>query len=280
MAGIEILLATCNGGGWLREQLDSLLDQSERDWCVLAHDDGSSDDSLLILHEYAARWPQCFRILDDGVRCGSARANFEHLMRHASGEYVMFCDQDDVWDSDKIAITLARMREIEAAHPGQPVLVHTDLRVVDSQRRLLAPSLQRYQRLQRHIPGLQRRLVQNNVTGCSMMLNRAALALSWPMPAGAVMHDWWAACRVVQGGGQISRIERATMDYRQHQGNSLGARKASRWTPWLPAGLRFRYTEFIAARAQAQALLPGISTLQLLRIKCLCVWLRWRGLAD
>ena len=279
-ACIRILLATFNGAPWLAGQLDSLLAQTDRNWCVLAHDDGSTDDTRQILLDYAARWPQHFRLLDDGVRCGGARANFEHLMRHAGGHYVMFCDQDDIWDADKIALTRRRMSEVEAAHPGLPVLVHTDLRVVDSQRRLLSPSLQQYQRLQREIPGLARRLVQNNVTGCTVMLNPAALALSWPMPAGAAMHDWWAACRVVQAGGLVSRIGQATMDYRQHAGNSLGAQKASSWTPWLPAGLHFRYQQFMIAWRQARALVPGISPLQLLRIKLHCVWLRWRGLAD
>ena len=278
MALIDILLATYNGAPWLAEQLDSLLAQTETDWRVLAHDDGSQDTTLTILRDYQQRHPRHFQLLDDGVRCGGAKENFHHLMQHSSADYVMFCDQDDVWDSDKIAVSLARMREVEAAHPGVPVLVHSDLRVVDAGGQLLHASMFACQRLPRRLPALEQRLVLNNVTGCTVMLNRRALQVSLPMAACALMHDWWAACRVVQAGGQVELLPRSTLGYRQHGRNSVGARTFSLVELLQRLRRPLQSWQLLAGSwRQAQALLPGISRWQLLQLKLRFLLQRLRG---
>jgi len=93
---IEILLATYNGEKFLQEQLDSILHQTFQDWRIVAHDDGSTDATLEILQQFQLEHPSKIHILDDGLSFGSARDNFEHLMKHAAADYIMLCDQDDV----------------------------------------------------------------------------------------------------------------------------------------------------------------------------------------
>lgn len=272
MALIDILLATCNGAPWLAEQLDSLLAQTETDWRLLVHDDGSDDATPDILRDYQQRYPSQIHWLEDGVRCGSARDNFHHLMQHSGAGYVMFCDQDDVWDRDKIAVTLARMREVEAAHPGVPVLVHTDLRLVDAVGQPMHPSMFGFQCLPRSLPRLEQRLVQNNVTGCTVMLNHQALQVSLPMDARAMMHDWWAACRVLQAGGAVDLLERCTIDYRQHGRNSVGAVRFSLFDLLQRLHQPLRQWRLMhGVWRQAKALQPGVSMRRLLGLKLLFV---------
>lgn len=217
---IDILMATCNGGRFLPEQLDSLLGQTVKSFRVLIHDDGSRDNTRQIIRDYESRHPQKIHLLDDGICCGSAVKNFLHLTKYASGQYVMYCDQDDVWLPEKISISLDHMKEAEA-HWGTdcPVLVFAAYRPVDAALRELKKigdtSLRRD-------PVFSRLLVENCVSGCVMMCNRALYRLMGAYDEAILMHDWWAAL-IAAAMGQIVYIPREVMLYRQHGGNSVGA---------------------------------------------------------
>ena len=128
---------------------------------------------------------------------------------------------------DKVEQTLASMRALERAYgEPTPLLVHTDLKVVDERLAVLDESFWRFQRIHpRRLGKLGRVLMQNFATGCTVMLNRALATLALPIPAEAMMHDWWLAL-VVTAFGRVGRIPRAKVLYRQHGGNDVGV---SRW---------------------------------------------------
>jgi len=220
---ILILLATYNGAPHLPAQLDSLLSQTRSQWRLLVHDDGSTDETLTILKQYRDRYPDRITLLEDGIVCGGASANFAHLLSKADAEYLMFCDQDDVWHPDKIEKTLQTMKEMEAKYPGEPVLVHTDLEVTDEKLRVLDESFWHYGYIDPHRDSFNRLLMQNVVTGCTVMINRKLASLALPIPEDAVMHDWWIGL-VASRFGKIGIVEEATVKYRQHGGNSIGAK--------------------------------------------------------
>lgn len=222
---IDIVLATYNGAAHLRAQLDSLLQQEQADWRLLVRDDGSTDATAEILADYARRCPERISLLPhDGRRLGGC-GNFAELMAHASADYVMLCDQDDVWLPEKIRVTLAEMRRLEELHGQEaPLLVHSDCAVVDGELKPLSSSLWRLQGGQPRRCALNQLLVQNVVTGCTAMVNRALLERALPIPAGALMHDWWLAL-VTAAFGKIGALSRPTMLYRQHGGNQIGAQR-------------------------------------------------------
>ena len=229
---LYILLATHNGEIYLQEQLDSLLAQDCADWHLIARDDGSSDSSASILAECAAHHPRKITLLTGpGERLG-ASANFSTLLAHAltcsDAEAFMFCDQDDVWRSDKVSASLKKLRELEAATgPKTPLLVHSDMAVVDDRLDLIAPSFWRYQRINPSFTGrLNRLLVMNTVTGCAMIINRELAEQAGPIPQAAVMHDWWLAL-VAAAFGRSAWIPRPLAEYRQHGQNTVGAKPSS-----------------------------------------------------
>src|SRR5271156_5979852 len=94
---VEVLLATYNGARFLREQLDSILAQDYGNFRVLARDDGSSDETVEILVQYAEDFPDRVRVMPAGIATGNPQSNFLLLMRASTAEYVCFADQDDVW---------------------------------------------------------------------------------------------------------------------------------------------------------------------------------------
>lgn len=230
---VAVLLATYNGERFLAEQLDSILEQSHEDLILLVRDDGSSDGSLALLEDYRARHPRRLQLLETVERGLGASGNFAALMQYALDHkqalgldraYLMLADQDDYWYPDKIARQVQAMVDAEARHPGQPVLVHSDLRVVTEARESIAESFMLYQGLDAGRRRFGQLLLSNIITGCTAFMNEELTRRALPIPAEAIMHDWWL-CLVAGAFGQIESIPEALVDYRQHGSNTIGAQE-------------------------------------------------------
>lgn len=221
MATVQILMAVYNGEEYLSAQIDSILGQTFEDWELLISDDGSTDGSLGVIRHYCSCDPRVHLVLD-GERFGCAKKHFMALLRLASSRYVMTCDQDDVWDSDKVELTFTEMQRREDT--GKPVLVCTDLRVVDRELNELSPSFLTYSGMDASKLDMGYFLASCLVTGCTMMVNQPLLSLlQRPVDEDRiVMHDWWASL-VAAAMGEVAHIDRATISYRQHGDNSVGA---------------------------------------------------------
>lgn len=258
-AEIEVLLATHNGARFLKGQVDSILAQGYPNLRLLARDDGSNDGTVEILNEYVARFPDRFRVLPSGVATGDAKRNFLMLITASTADYVCFADQDDVWLADKVSTSKQAMDELESRLGRDiPLLVFTDLRVVDEQLRTLQESFWRHNQLDpKRVDRLAALLAQNVVTGCTAMLNRRLVALALRMPEAAVMHDQWialAACAMGKGIG----IESQTVLYRQHGGNLVGAEQRTGSFTEFAARVRKtdkRVANWERSREQAKAFL-------------------------
>ena len=221
---VDILLATYNGEENLKQQLDSITTQSFSEWRVIARDDHSSDGSNALLDEYKLNFPDKFHIIHDELGNVGILQNFSLLMQHSTALYMMFCDQDDVWLPDKILLTLNAMKLAENNNGIEtPLLVHTDLQVVDAQLNIKAHSFWQYQNLNPRLDAFNRLLMQNTVTGCTVMINRKLLDMALPIPQQAIMHDWWLGL-VAAAFGKIVIVEQTTVLYRQHGLNDTGAK--------------------------------------------------------
>ena len=220
---IAILLATYNGETYLASQLDSLLSQSYGNWHLYVHDDGSTDATPTILHRYAVMYPRQVTLLDYPAQ-GGAYANFMSLLQRVEAPYYMFCDQDDVWHREKIALTMAAMKQAEHGGQWRPVVVHTDLRVVDGNGLQLAPSFWQQAGIRPNLFHTFAQRISNVVTGCTMLFNQPARAAALRRrPACCPLHDEWVTIRCCAEGGTVVPLFQQTIDYRQHTGNTLGA---------------------------------------------------------
>ena len=224
MSTVRILLATYNGEKYIGDMIESILAQSFTDWQLVLSDDQSKDHTVSILEEYAVKYPDRIMHYRSGLHFGNAQGHFLHLLNQfPDAPYIMFCDQDDIWHNDKVSATLQKMKEIEKS--GVPALVHTDLRVVDGQLQEMHPSFLAYSGISGERMELKQLLVQNVVTGCTMMLNRPMAELANAhMPAGKIlMHDWWLAL-IGAAMGTVGFLNQPTIDYRQHGNNTVGAK--------------------------------------------------------
>jgi glycosyltransferase involved in cell wall biosynthesis len=222
---IDILLATYNGEKFLNEQIDSILSQSCKDWQLLIRDDGSTDATVQIINSYIKQYPDKIKLIEDNLGNLGVGHNFEKLLEHSKSEYIMFCDQDDVWLPEKIKLTLDKMKEAEISHPDIPILIFTDLKVVDENFKIIAESLWSYHKIDPTEGGLFKNMLYRNiVTGCTVMINKKAKEIVLPIPEYVQMHDWWVAMNTAKYG-RIFHIPAATVLYRQHSGNVVGTKK-------------------------------------------------------
>ena len=227
---IAICMATYNGETFLQEQLESILKQTNQNWILFIRDDNSTDKTLQILQRYASLYQNKIVLIEDSALSGgSAKQNFASILSwvstHYSFSYFMFSDQDDVWLDTKIEKSLQYMKA-NASDQSIPVLVHTDLTVVDRQLSVLDRSFFHYRNLNPHLTDLCRLLVQNNVTGCTMLWNRALNDLLDLGNRNIIMHDWWIAL-VACVFGKILCFEEPTILYRQHGTNVVGATRVN-----------------------------------------------------
>ena len=224
---IDILLAVYNSEKYLAQQLDSIFSQTYTNWRILIVDDCSSDKTCNIIEKYKQKYPEKIVLYKNSRNVGNPALNFFKLLKMSTSEYAMFCDHDDVWLCDKIKLTLIAMKQKESQNPDLPILVHTDLKVVDRNLNVLAESMILAQKLNPNAKTLKQLVVQNNVTGCAAMLNRKLVLMAASVPKGAVIHDWWVAL-TASAFGAIEFVNRPTILYRQHGANQVGFKNASK----------------------------------------------------
>jgi len=221
---VSILLAAYNGEQYLSRLLDSLQAQTCGDFRVLWQDDGSTDNTAALLHAISCSDNRFLPGSQQGQHLGAA-GNFLSLMAQDDAPYTALCDQDDIWHPDKLSRTLAVMQAAEVRYGADtPLLVHHDSRVVAADGSVLHASFFRHQGWDGKAASLPRLLVQNNVTGCTVMMNAALrrLVTAHACAEKLFMHDWFIALTAA-AFGQICFIDKPLLDYRQHGTNVLGA---------------------------------------------------------
>ena len=224
---IVILLATYNGVRFLSEQFDSLLRQTFQDFTVIIRDDGSTDGTIEIIENYALRYPRKFFILKDDVLHRGARESFMYLLENVIADYYLFCDQDDVWLPSKLELSLNKIKETERLNPELPVMIHTDLRIVDENLNTLYDSLWQWAGFDVDLNKQFNYAVMGNVfTGCTMIINRKARDFALPIHPKSSMHDEWIGL-VISKYGIVDNLKAQTILYRQHGKNvcSIGDQK-------------------------------------------------------
>ncbi len=223
---VAILICTYRGASYLRRQLDTIVEQTHQDWIIYASDDGSDDDTLTILHEYERALGAARLRIFAGPRCGFA-ANFLSLIGRdeVRGDHYAFTDQDDEWDRCKLERAVATLR---ARPVAQPALYGSRSELIDDEGRHLgfSPAFTKP-------PGFSNALVQNMVTGNTMVMNAAAMALMRAAGTDVQVsaHDWWAYLLVTGSGGEMIYDRYPTIRYRQHGSNLYGANTSwpARW---------------------------------------------------
>lgn len=207
-----VLLSTYNGEKYLEEQLNSLISQIDIHVDILVRDDGSKDHTIDILNKWKYNgYLSWYR----GNNLKPAKSFLDLVYRAQTYDYYAYCDQDDVWDIDKLKIAVD---EIKKYSNRKETLYCSTLRVVDKKLEFL------YIKEIRSKYSLGESLIRNNVVGCTMVFNKKLLdTLRLYRPEYIEMHDSWTyrVCSAV--GGNIIIDCKPHISYRQHENNVIGS---------------------------------------------------------
>ena len=216
---IHILMATFQGGTYLKEQLESIESQSYINWRLIISDDGSTDDTLPIISEFAKKVDQPVIILG-GPGKGSTR-NFFHLINSieflTKNELIAFSDQDDVWLPKKLESAVNYFKLI-----GKSAIPH----LYCGRTRIVNASLNPIKQSDMPERNLEfgNALLQNVASGNTMVFNSVLLEILKKIPVDyPIWHDWTAYQIATGCGGLVYYDCNPQVLYRQHNTNVIGA---------------------------------------------------------
>ena len=210
---VDILMATYNGEAFVEEQVQSIINQTYREWRLLVHDDGSTDKTMEILHRLAKEDERVV-VIEDGVqRLGVAR-NFIHLVKQSAAAYCMFCDQDDVWLPHKVE---KMVHAIEQYNQGIPQVVYTnaflwspDRGIISDKNTLTYPTTLR-----------QTLFLNTGIQGAATIFNRSMCEVIEQPLSYYAMHDHVLLLAGICFG-EVHYLHESLMYYRQHEHNVTG----------------------------------------------------------
>lgn len=216
---VHIVMATYNGERFLREQMDSLLCQSYENITIEVCDDGSSDETLAIIHEYCEK--------DKRVSLHQNKSNEGYVnnflkgIKRSNAPYTMLCDQDDIWYKDKVEHTLVKMKQIEGEKNDVPILIYSDAMNYDSDTGKELGRFHESSHLNTKKVDTPHLFMENKCIGCTCMVNRRIQTYLGELPEQIRVHDWWLAL-ISSHFGKIAYLNEPTLFYRQHSSNMIG----------------------------------------------------------
>ncbi|WP_017815626.1 glycosyltransferase family 2 protein [Paenibacillus shenyangensis] len=222
---MQVLLSTYNGEKYIGDQLDSILQQPYEHIKVLIRDDGSSDNTVAIIENYCNRYRGRIQLLK-GKNIGVI-PSFWTLMQQADQKaaYFCFCDQDDVWMSDKTVRAVHQLEKMEQEQPYGitiPAMIFTATQLTDAQ---LNPTVIWPGKPARE-PSFYNALIQNIAVGATVSFNYQTLRLLMNTQddvnlSNIQMHDWWMYL-VISSMGKVQFDPQPSIYYRQHSNNAVG----------------------------------------------------------
>lgn len=227
MSDVNIIMATYNGEKYLREQLDSIMALDYDNFTLHVFDDCSTDSTVDIVREYIEKYGDKIRLKVNEHNLGSTLSFLNNLIevnKTSPSSYYMFSDQDDVWLSDKITISMYVMSRIENRKlfkKKKPILLFNDALVVDENLNYMDRSFYKSNRLKVRKTGFNRMLMENKCIGCTMFMNKELVDLLSETGPEIRYHDWWMAL-LASAFGKVRFVKTPTIMYRQHGNNQVG----------------------------------------------------------
>lgn len=208
---VTVVLATYNGEKYLREQIDSLLRQKGVSVKIFVRDDGSTDHTHDILDEYRSKGLLKWYT---GEHVNVQKGYLDLLKNAPKSDYYAFCDQDDVWDDDKLLIAVTELDEMPAERPA---MYYCGQRLVNENLKLISIHKIASDR------SPHTNFLISNVAGCTAVFNSCLVdAVNSAEPDFILMHDSWLFKICLALGGNYYADSAAHISYRQHGNNVAG----------------------------------------------------------
>lgn len=223
---ISIAVATYNGEKYIREQIDSLLALNYKNKEIIVSDDDSTDDTYKILEEYGDK----IILLKNNGEHG-LNNNFKNALKNCNGDYIALCDQDDIWESNKLELLLEHIDEFDLVHGGVSVINS------DGDYHHLKGMHMAYEIDKTQYSNFIDFIKENIILGCTCLIKKEFLSKCLEMPEDVIYHDWWIVLNALKNGNGIVYLDKEVIKYRQHDNNT--AFKTFNSLSWYDKKIRF-----------------------------------------
>lgn len=207
---VSIALATYNGERFIRQQMDSILSQSLSNFEVVICDDCSTDSTVHILKEYASKDSR-IKFFENKHNLGYKK-NFEKIISLCQGEYIAFCDQDDIWEPDHLKILIQEIGSNDCVC-GNALLIDSNGNSLRRTMREIIP-IRIFPQNTEDI--FSHEVYGNIVQGAASMIRQSLVKKIIPIPDSVKYHDWWIALNACNNNG-CKYVDRILLKYRQHE---------------------------------------------------------------
>lgn len=221
---IDILMATYNGEKYIKEQIDSILNQTYQNIRLIISDDCSKDNTPEILKEYEQK-DKRIKLYIQEQNLGVVK-NIGFLLQQVENKYYMLSDQDDVWLPEKVE------KSLETLIQNNADLVFGDLEVVDQNLKTMYPSFGDFmllnKKINKYINSNKLNYIYNCVTGCTILAKKETIQKILPLPKNSkyLIHDHWIGL-MASIYGKVAYMPEKYIKYRQHGNNQVGTEKIS-----------------------------------------------------
>jgi len=205
---VSVVMATYNGEKYIADQIQSIIDQTEKNIELIIQDDASSDKTVEIIRSFEKSMKISLQI--NKKRIGFV-SNFEKGIARATGRYIALSDQDDIWVENKIENLINEI--------GSADLIHSNCELIDDAGNILFSKWKKAALIRNAGSEL---LFENDITGCTILFKKELLSIILPFPLGLSYHDWWIAMCAASRKG-IKYVDQALVKYRQHNNQEAGA---------------------------------------------------------
>lgn len=203
---ISVCMASYNGEKYIKEQILSVLDNLNKEDELVISDDKSTDSTRDIVNEIAGKDDRVRLV--DGPRKGVI-ANFENAIINAKGDYIYLCDQDDLWEPDKVSSVQKCFSD------NNSTLVIHDADIVNQDGELINPSFFKFHGTKK---GAVNNIIRNSYIGCCMAFKSDMLKYILPIPKNIEMHDQWIGV-INDVKGKTVYLDKVLFHYRRHGNN-------------------------------------------------------------
>lgn len=216
---VLVVLATYNGGAFLKEQLESITSQIFVNIALSVVDDCSSSEELKYLRQELASLDVKVYLTENKQKLGASSSFFRALTQvEDTYDFYAFADQDDVWMADKLITAINSLKKYEQS---KPLLFCSRTKIVDENLNLTGCSP-----IMEYPPSFSNSIAQSLAGGNTMVFNgqaRSVIASSVRPNLNFVAHDWWCYILICGTGGVVIYDPDPKIYYRQHDNNVLGA---------------------------------------------------------
>lgn len=212
-----IVMTTYNGETFLSEQIDSILNQSYQDFELIICDDKSEDNTVEIIQNYLKDHDN-ITLYQNEENIGVVQ-NFENALKKCDSSYIALSDQDDIWHKDKLKISMQKLKIMEGSYPNIPLLIHSDLEMIDDNGNIFSPSYFNFRGYTLSSEkSLNTIISQNGIMGNTILINNHLKKLILPFPNHLIVHDYWIAL-INEIYGKRTTIYKPLVQYRIHEKN-------------------------------------------------------------